>query len=77
MQKKVAPILIVIIMSLYILGYVFMLVTGMLSGAPIAFTIILGILAVMMCLAVVALIYTLVVRLKEIDKEEDNDLSKY
>jgi uncharacterized protein YoxC len=37
----------------------------------------LGIGAIIVLIAIIGLIYTLVERLKEIDKEDDDDLSKY
>jgi uncharacterized membrane protein len=77
MKRKIAPIVIVVLMSIYILGYVVVLITGMLSEVPTAVSILLGVLAIMMVIAVVALIYTLSERLKEIDKEDKDDLSKY
>ncbi|MFP4698585.1 MAG: hypothetical protein ACLFMO_07750 [Eubacteriales bacterium] len=77
MGKKVAPIIITIIMvsftSLYLFGLIFSLEF---AKDPISyFFMILG--AFIVIGFIIALIYTLNQRLKEIDKEDDDDLSKY
>ncbi|MDA3845782.1 MAG: hypothetical protein PF505_04435 [Vallitaleaceae bacterium] len=77
MKKKIAPIIIVIIMTSYLIVYAVALTFGMLSEVPAFVSLMLGIGAIIVLIAIIGLIYTLVERLKEIDKEDDDDLSKY
>lgn len=75
-MKKIAPIVIVVLASLYILSYgVFLFVFS--ENASGIIKLIMGIVAVGMVIVVLALIYTLKIRLKEIKEEEKNDLSQY
>lgn len=77
MNKKIAPIVIVALLSFYLIGYLGVIFLGILSKAPIMVTVLLTVLAVAIAGALIALIYTLVTRLREIDKEDDDDLSNY
>jgi len=77
MKKKIAPIIIVVIMSCYLIAYAIALTFGMLSDVPKFISVILGIASILVIIAIIGLIYTLVERIKEIDKEDDDDLSKY
>jgi pilus assembly protein TadC len=75
MGKKIAPIIITVIaiglVSLYLLGFFFALI----FTESFALFFILGIFVIIGIM--IAIIYTLVERLKEIDKEDKDDLSKY
>ncbi len=77
MNKKIAPIIVVGLLTLYLLGYLIMMLTGMMVDTPNIIKVVLGLIAVMIVIIIGALIYTLNIRLKEIDKEDDDDLSKY
>ncbi|GAA0178644.1 hypothetical protein SH2C18_16600 [Clostridium sediminicola] len=68
-------IFITIIMALIIFGYGYAIMFGLLSAeSPIIFIII----AVMVFVAIMgALIYNLIERIKEIEEEDKDDLSKY
>lgn len=77
MNKKIAPIIVVGLLTLYLLGYLIMMLTGMMVDTPSVIKVVLGLIAVMIVIIIGALIYTLKIRLKEIDKEDDDDLSKY
>jgi hypothetical protein len=77
MNKKIAPIIVVGILTLYLLGYLTMILTGMMIDMPEGIKVVLGVIAVIIVIVIAALIYTLIIRLKEIDKEDDDDLSKY
>lgn len=76
-MKKIAPIiitvLIVLFVSLYLIGLFF---TLPLADGPIAyFFILLGIFTVLGF--IIAIIYTLIERIVEIKKENEDDLSQY
>ncbi len=74
-MKKAAPIIITLIMAIYLSGYAYVLLfitKGMGLGR-----VVLGIAGLVVLGVLVALLYTLKERLKEIDKEDDDDLSKY
>ncbi len=74
-MKKVAPIIVTILTVLYLGGYAYALLfltDGMGVGR-----IIMGIVGLVILGVLCAMIYTLIVRLKEIDKEDEDDLSKY
>lgn len=74
-MKKLAPILISIIMIGYFSIYVslFFLIEEP-SGIGVLFLVVFGLIGVGF---IGAIIYTLRSRLKEIDKEDPDDLSKY
>jgi len=71
MNKKSAPIIVVGILTLYLLGYLTLIFTGMLINIPDGIKVVLGFDAVIIMIVIAALIYTLIMRLKEIDKEKD------
>ncbi|PKM54856.1 MAG: hypothetical protein CVV00_06485 [Firmicutes bacterium HGW-Firmicutes-5] len=77
MNKKIAPIIVVGLLTLYLFGYLIMMLTGMMVDTPGVIKVVLGLIAVIIVIIIGALIYTLKIRLKEIDKEDDDDLSKY
>ena len=77
-MKKVAPIIIVIIASAYLIAYTVILLFPIFSESlNSGIKIVLGFVALGMIGLITALIYTLRIRLKEIKEEEKNDLSKY
>ena len=74
-MKKAAPIIITLIMAIYLSGYAYVLLF-MTKGMGLG-RVVLGIIGLVVLGVLVALLYTLKERLKEIDKEDDDDLSKY
>lgn len=74
-MKKAAPIVITLIMAIYLGGYAYVLLF-MTKGMGIG-RIVLGVSGLVVLGVLMALLYTLRERLKEIDKEDDDDLSKY
>lgn len=77
-MKKTAPIIIVIIACVYLLAYLVILINPMFANEiSHSGKIILGMVALGMVATILALIYTLKIRLKEIKEENDDDLSKY
>ncbi len=75
-MKKIAPILITLITVTYMGGYAYLLLFGLkeVTGVVRLFISIIGLLVLGVLMAMV---YTLIIRLKEIDKEDHDDLSKY
>lgn len=75
-MKKLAPIIVTIVVSGYIIIYIglFFFSSEEVEGFE---KILLGALGVGAVIMLVLMIYTLIIRLKEIDKEDDDDLSKY
>ncbi len=77
-MRKAAPIIIVTIACVYLLAYLVILINPVFANeVPQLGKIILGMIALGMIAAILALIYTLKIRLKEIKEEDDDDLSKY
>ena len=75
-MKKIAPIIITIIVSCFIGLYAF-ITFGAGGGGPLPVRIILIAVGIGSVCLIGAMIYTLIHRLKEIDREEKDDLSKY
>jgi len=69
-KKKIAPIVITVISVIYYIAY-FAVIMAVL---PILWKILLGVIP--LCLAGV-MIYVCIQRIKEIDKGEEDDISKY
>lgn len=77
-MKKVAPIIIVLIISNILLFYLLSIIIVAVLANNIFLSVILGCFALAILGLIVAFIITLRSRLKEIDKEdEEDDLSKY
>ncbi|PKM49794.1 MAG: hypothetical protein CVV02_14390 [Firmicutes bacterium HGW-Firmicutes-7] len=77
-MKKFAPIIIVLIISNLLLLYLCSVIVLAIIGHNTILSIILGFVAICIISVIVAFIVTLRTRLKEIDKEdEEDDLSKY
>jgi uncharacterized membrane protein len=74
-MKKLAPIIITIFTVLYLGGYAYTLLF-LVEDAGV-WRYIMGIIGLVVLGVLCAMIYTLFIRLKEIDKEDDDDLSKY
>ncbi len=74
-MKKAAPIIITLIMGIYLSGYAYALLF-MTKGMGLV-RVVLGVAGLVVLGVLTALLYTLRERLKEIDKEDDDDLSKY
>lgn len=72
-MKKIAPIIITMMCSCYLL-FVFI---GILNTSGGEGNFIFIVLSISLLSLLVALIYTLIKRLIEIDKENDDDISKY
>jgi uncharacterized membrane protein len=75
--KKVAPVVIVIFICGYLVAYLIALMVGMMSGVPWVAKIGLFFGGFVIVSIITALIYTLVDRLREIEREDKDDLSKY
>lgn len=75
-MKKIAPFIITILVCGWISIYIGILffASGEAGGIGRVF---LGVIGIGMVGVVIAMIYTLIIRIKEIDKEDDDDLSKY
>lgn len=78
-MKKLAPILIVILVCIFMISYLFGMIAIAFAVKNIWVSILLGIVALCILGGIVGIIVTLLARLKEIDKEveEKDDLSKY
>jgi len=74
-MKKAAPIIITAIMTIYLAAYAYVLLF-MTKGMGLG-RLVLGLVGLIVLGVLVAVLYTLKERLKEIDKEDDDDLSKY
>lgn len=74
-MKKLTPIIISVITIVYFAMYFIMIFfIDKTSGFDTVFMVIFGLTGLGF---IIAMIYTLMVRLKEIDKEDKDDLSKY
>lgn len=74
-MKKVAPIIITVVIAIYLGAYAYVLIV-MTKGMGFA-RIILAFFGLVVLGILGALLITLRERLKEIDKEDDDDLSQY
>ena len=75
-MKKLAPIIITGIIVLYLGAYAFVLLVVLPEDMGNG-KILLGLIGIIVLGVMVAMLYTLKERLKEIDKEKKDDLSKY
>lgn len=74
-MKKFAPAIITLFVSLYISLYIAMFF--LIEKQNVEERLFLGFMGLAAFGLLIALVRTLIIRFKEIDKEEDNDLSKY
>jgi len=77
-MRKLAPVIIVLLISGILLFYLLGIIVVAVIAKNILLSIILGCVAIGIVILVIAFFVTLQSRLKEIDKEdEEDDLSKY
>jgi len=74
-MKKLAPIIVTILVSGYLCFYI--AIAFFINDHTLIGSIVVALLGVGSFGVLVAMIYTLIIRLKEIDKEDDDDISKY
>lgn len=75
--KMIAPIIIMAIAILAALSYIVLLVVGVESLMPGTSSFVRGIAIVLAILVIAVCLLVLIERIKEIEKGEDDDLSKY
>lgn len=76
-MKKIAPVIVTIIMVSYLAFYLWLPFGITQKAEPFMGKAVLVAIFAGAVGMIVAVVYTLILRLKEIDKEDDNDLSKY
>lgn len=76
-MKKIVPVIITIIVICYLMLYLLLPLSLFGEGEPIfAKVLVIGMAAIAAGM-IVAMISTLITRLKEINKEDEDDLSQY
>lgn len=80
MKKKIAPIIVTIIVGFFMLVYLGVILIASFSSKQkfdMYVYVILGLIATGILTSIIILIITLLKRLKEIEDEDNDDLSKY
>lgn len=80
MKKKIAPIIVTIIVGFFMLVYLSVILIASFSSKQkfdMYVYAILGLIATGILTSIIILIVTLMKRLKEIEEEDNDDLSKY
>jgi hypothetical protein len=75
--KKLIPIVITVILISYLAIYLWLPLSIFDKAEPFAVKVFISALGAGAAGMIAAVIYTLIIRLKEIDKEDKDDLSKY
>lgn len=76
-MKRIVPILITVFVVTYLGAYLFLLSTGIKEGVPFQVKIFIFLIGLAVAGIIGGMIATLIIRLKELNKEDNDDLSKY
>lgn len=76
-MKKIVPVVITVFVVTYLSAYLFLLSTGIQDDVPFQVKIFIIMIGLAIAGIMGGMIATLAIRLKELNKEDNDDLSKY